>query len=614
LSHDAKPESSTRRAAPSFAIANENSGVRTHVLLVFAMALVIVSVTAVSLLLVRQRLSTQLREDLSQDLRHSVITFEDLQAVRLSALERENALLADLPTLKALMTSSDDLTIRDGAVEFWNLSGNDLFALADSNGRIIVAYTRDEKTAGLEQHLADLLLSGGKRYLIDGNALYACATRPLYFGSIESGTILGYVITGVSIERSVREISQPTGAEATFISGGKILASTFSSDAQALSSAGPELLTGTPAAPSTVFLNKSRFLAATEDLSSNSTSALQLLLLKSLEPAQRSITRINRLLLFAGFLALLLGTVLMVALSRLVTRPLEELSRGVRAFGEGDVQHRLPAHGTREVRELSALFARMRSEIRRANQALLESERLATIGRMASSVSHDLRHYLAAVFANAEFLASERLSQKERAEIFADIRTAVEGTTEMIESLLTFSRTGDQSRRSSELMATLLERAVTLVRSHPDAEGVTLTTKYSDPTDTAVYVDAKQIERAIYNLLLNACQAVRGANNPGVHTSLEASGFDMLLSVSDNGTGIPQSIRGSLFDPFVSAGKQKGTGLGLTIASAISVEHGGQVALVCSRAGETVFQMRIPREVPALRAPGSSSKSEVIAG
>ena len=104
-------------AEPS-TLAGENSGIRTHVLLVFAMALVIVSVTTLSLLLVRQRLQIQLRDDLSEDLKHSVITFEDLQAVRLEALERENALLADLPTLKALMTSSDDLTIRDGAVEF----------------------------------------------------------------------------------------------------------------------------------------------------------------------------------------------------------------------------------------------------------------------------------------------------------------------------------------------------------------------------------------------------------------------------------------------------------------------------------------------------------------
>ena len=132
----------------------------------------------------------------------------------------------------------------------------------------------------------------------------------------------------------------------------------------------------------------------------------------------------------------------MIVVSRLVTRPLEELSRSVHAFALGDVGHRVPRHGTQEVRELSTAFSRMRSEIQKANQTVLESERLATIGRMASSVSHDLRHYLAAIYANAEFLASDRFSPKERAEIFGEIRAAVGGTTEMLESLLIFSRTG----------------------------------------------------------------------------------------------------------------------------------------------------------------------------
>src|SRR6185312_8663575 len=107
----------------------------------------------------------------------------------------------------------------------------------------------------------------------------------------------------------------------------------------------------------------------------------------------------------------------------------------VRAFGTGDSEYSLPQNGTLEVHELSAAFSGMRKQIQETNRALLESERLATIGRMASSVSHDLRHYLAAVYANSEFLASHRLSEKERTEIFADIRAAVHGTTDMIESL-----------------------------------------------------------------------------------------------------------------------------------------------------------------------------------
>jgi signal transduction histidine kinase len=587
-------------------------------MLVFAMALVITSVTSLSLLLIRHRLREQVTDGLSWDLNHSVITFQDLQAERLGALERENALLAELPTLKALMTSGDDLTIQNGAVEFWQISGNDLFALSDASGRVVAAYTKGASAdATLRQGLKTLLASPGKHYLIDGRGLYACSMRPLYFGSEEDGTLLGYVISGVSIERTVRQISQPTGVEATFLSTGRIVASTLEPAVQASLAAQAQSLAGTPRAPSTVEIGSARFLAATEDLSAVATSPLQLVVLKSFEPAERSINRIDRMVLITGFLALLLGTALMIALSRLVTRPLEELSRSVRAFGIGDEKCRIPRHGTQEVRQLSASFAGMRDEIQQVNRALLESEKLATIGRMANSVSHDLRHYLAAVYANAEFLASDKLSAKERAEIFADIRAAVHGTTDMIESLLIFSRTGSSIRRSPELMATLLERATSLARKHPDAEGVALTTQYGDPTETAAVVDGKQIERAIFNLLLNACQSVRAAGKAAnVGVTLEARERHMIISVTDDGAGVPENIRNNLFDPFVSEGKQKGTGLGLTVAHCIAVEHGGEVVLLSSSPGETIFQMRVARELQTqdtLFASEANQSDQVIA-
>jgi len=468
-------------------------GIRTYVLLVLGMAVVTVIVTSLCALIIRDRWRSQVTDDLSQDLEHSVTAFQDLQTERLGALERENALLAELPTLKALMTSGDDLTIQDGAVEFWQISGTDLFALADPRGRIVAAYSKSGTLSSiLQDGLKRLLNSSGKHYLIDGKSLYACSLRPLYFGSDEEGTLLGYVISGVSIERTVRQISQPTGVEATFLSNGRIVASTLTSSLQTGLATEPSMLSGIPKTPATLTLGDTRFLAATEDLSTTATSPLQLVVLKSLEPAERSILRINRMVLSAGLLALLCGTALMITLSRLVTRPLEELSKSVHAFGMGDMDHRLPLHGTQEVLELSSAFAGMRNEIQRANQALLESERLATIGRMASSVSHDFRHYLATIYANAEFLVGDQFSSKERAEIFADIRTAVLGTTDMIESLLIFSRTGASIRRSPELMATLLERATTLVRTHPDADGVRIETRCSDPAETGVVVDEKQ--------------------------------------------------------------------------------------------------------------------------
>ena len=71
----------------------------------------------------------------------------------------------------------------------------------------------------------------------------------------------------------------------------------------------------------------------------------------------------------------------------------------------------------------------------------------------------------------------------------------------------------------------------------------------------------------------------------------------MIVSVIDNGDGIPENIRDSLFEPFVSEGKQKGTGLGLTLAHCIAVEHGGEVVLLSSFPGETIFQMRVARQI-----------------
>ena len=161
-------------------------------------------------------------------------------------------------------------------------------------------------------------------------------------------------------------------------------------------------------------------------------------------------------------------------------------------------------------------------------------------------------------------------------------------------------------RRSPESMATLLERTVGLIRAHPDAEGVTIVTHCDHPSQMTTMADGKQIERAICNLLLNACQSTRTKGRAAhVSARLRAEGNDLILDVTDNGEGIPEGIRNSLFEPFVSEGKQKGTGLGLTLAHCIAAEHGGEVILLRSSSGETIFEMKIAREFPPQDKPAS---------
>ena len=421
--------------------------------------------------------------------------------------------------------------------------------------------------------------------------------RPLYFGSEATGTLLGYVISGYAIDTAfLQQVNRSSEAEIAFLAGGRVVSSTLQPSVRQALDSHPELFTGGRREPATVSLDGERYLTVTNDLSSGASMPLRLVVLTSFDRAEKAQREINRLLVLVGLCALLAGTGLMLAISGMLTAPLELLAESVRAFGTGDSNFSLPRKGTREVRELSVAFAAMREEIQQTNRALLESERLATIGRMASSVSHDLRHYLAAVYANAEFLASSKLSEEERAELFTDIRMAVNGTTELIDSLLIFSRTNGAAQRAPESIAGLVERAIALMRAHPDAERVRFDVVCADPAATMAVVDCKQMERAIYNLLLNACQAARAsATEPVVRIVIASSSHSIDVTITDHGPGVSDAIRDSLFDPFVSAGKQNGTGLGLTLAQCVAEEHGGMVQLVSSRPGETIFVLSVAR-------------------
>src|SRR4029077_8491245 len=88
-----------------------------------------------------------------------------------------------------------------------------------------------------------------------------------------------------------------------------------------------------------------------------------------------------------------------------------------------------------------------------------------------------------------------------------------------------------------------------------------------------------------------------------VQVNLDVRPAEIILGVQDNGDGVPESIRNTLFEPFVSEGKQKGSGLGLTLAQCIAAEHGGDVVLVSSRPGETIFRMSIARGLADAAAP-----------
>jgi len=337
------------------------------------------------------------------------------------------------------------------------------------------------------------------------------------------------------------------------------------------------------------------FAAVARDLSPVSTSPLRLLLLRSLRQDEAQTREIDSLLALTAICTGIAGAGLMLLVADGMTRSLRALAHGVEAFGRGDPEVRLPRRGPREVLQLSAAFAAMRQQIEDTNRALLEAERLATIGRMARSVSHDLRHYLSAVYANAEFLATIELTTAERNGFLEEIRLAVLGTTEMIEALLLFSRTGQPAERRLQDLDPILRRAAEVVERHPESIGVRLEVR-TTPHLAYARCDSQQIERALCNLMLNASQAARqSAAEPLVKVHLTVEDDAAVVRIEDNGSGVPEGVRDSLFQPFVSEGKQNGTGLGLTLAFQVARDHGGSILIERSSPGDTCFRFSILR-------------------
>jgi signal transduction histidine kinase len=560
--------------------------------LMLALLAVSLGPTAVCLLIIRFSVQQEIRKGLDADLGHSVNTFRNMSDQRRQMLAREAALLADLPSLKALLATQDARTIQDGSAPFWSTSGGDFFALTSASGEI---FTYSNRGAALpdgevRQRLAICMAHREEICTVAfSDRLYELSIQPLYFGPPGNDSQLGSVVIGYAIDSKVaRQIGDVAAADVAFLVDGHVSAATLPLDrlADLRGRVGP--LDSTTAAPRTIRLGTERYTAAAATIASAGQQNVELVVLKSYDRASLYLRRVNQWILSLGICVLLIGVLLAVSISRTVTRPLEALVAGTRALGQGNFNYRLKPEGAVEVRELGSAFDRMRGELQLTQQKLLESDRLATIGRMASSVSHDLRHHLSAIYANAEFMSLDRTGAEERLELLLEVKDGVRGMTDLIESLLFFSHNGHVLQIQYEPMVPLLERTVHSLRQHPECRKVRIV--MAESAKIEAWVDPVKLSRALYNLMLNACQAaLLGAAAPVVTVHLSEDDERIRIAVGDTGTGIPESIRDTLFQPFVSSGKVNGTGLGLTIAQHIVQEHGGEIQLEDSEPGKTFF-------------------------
>lgn len=569
---------------------------RLRTQLLIANLLLISLLTGALLFVVRHAVRSEIADQVLDRTNASLRAFESVQLQHQLELSRTTAILAELPTLKALMTTAHAPTIQDASEPFWKLTGSDLFLLASPERKVLGFHVeRPGWTAQTAERDLNKSLEQGEDsawWYADGQ-LYWVFLRPIVAGAESDERQLGVLAVGYQVDSKVAEqLALVSGSQIALTTDGRVIASTLppQEETDLQSSLGRQ--NGLEGSTREMILGADQYEAASALMRNGPPTPIRCYVLVSLQQTNGFIQRLNQIIFILGASALALAALLLSFVSRTITHPLDNLVAGVRALALGDYGYSITPQGSSEVAELGEAFSKMRSELLVAQQRSLAAERIAALGRAAGSISHDLRHHLAAVVANAEFLYEADRLKLDRNEIYDEIKMASNQMTDLLDSLRELAREGPAISPVPASLEQTVRRAVETVLANPEFRNRSISVTAFDQTD-AVF-DPKKIERVFFNLLLNACEATApGKGRIEIQILSSAEAFD--IRIVDNGSGVPSSVRGTLFDPFVSSGKPNGTGLGLAIVNKIIHDHEGTISVEKTSDAGTVFLINLPR-------------------
>jgi two-component system NtrC family sensor kinase len=303
---------------------------------------------------------------------------------------------------------------------------------------------------------------------------------------------------------------------------------------------------------------------------------------------------LGRLLRLYSFLTgTLILVVVYITLTRLIVRPVENLTAAVERMTELPHAEPIVLGGAAEVAQLGVAFntmardlklekdqleARLREleettrVLRSTQDQLIRSEKLAGVGRLAAGIAHEIGNPLAAILGLIELLQLGSLSRAEESEFVARIRGETERIHRIIRDLLDYARYEPSIAESQADLEQVVEEAVALIAPQKDLRRVTIERRVDGVA--RVKGSPHELTQVVLNLLLNAADAVAGEGH--VLIELRRHGAQVELAVSDTGPGIAAEVQGKLFDPFVTTKPTgKGTGLGLAVCHAIVERLGG---------------------------------------
>lgn len=284
----------------------------------------------------------------------------------------------------------------------------------------------------------------------------------------------------------------------------------------------------------------------------------------------------------------LVGLVVAV-LSYNLLRPVRRLVAATRRIAAGDLSQEIPVKSGDELGTLTRSFNRMMKNLRDTQNELVRSEKLVAVGRLSAGVAHEIRNPLNAMKGAIVHLKRRRPGDPLLQEYTGIILEEIERLNGFATDFLYFARQSEPKLMPTD-MNELIHNALTLFQERFN-QGKIRVSEDLDASIPSVLVDPHQIEQVIVNLLINAMDAMAEEGRLEVSTAVRENEGEMvplkrslIITIRDDGAGIPQGDMRSIFDPFFST-KETGTGLGLPISLGIVESHGGRLR-VRSREGE----------------------------